>query len=602
MVSKRKFIIMGIMMFVLLFLFQFSQVMKEDGNQYDINDHVTSVELSEDDQWEQAQEVEVAQENSANGTILFVGGEAGELGQMVKQAGNYLKCPVFCVENVLDWTENYLDTVIVMEGDALNPETDLEWLKEYVSLGGTIIFGTLPQSSVIEEYPSLAELLDITKVQSTNVELSGINLFEGFLLGGQSIYQAKSEKEKEEKQDLDLQVPWYLTGNRSHAFMVGMLEDEKVKNERLPAIIWRSSLGSGQLYAVNGSYMKEGMGIGFLCAMLADAKDYFVYPVVNSQGLAIANYPSFAKENGEKIADLYSRDMVAFFRDIIWPSLWSTAEKMNSPLTCYLAPQFDYEDDAYPEKDLLTFYLKQMKEQNSEAGLTTDFVSRNSLEEKWQEDQEYFAGENCKYDFAALYVPAKQQDKMRRALSRGIIQVKTVTSEYREGDIVSYFNEDTTLQRATSIGISHTFREDLRMKSFETALGYANILFDMEQIAFPAEKDERWEVLSDRFSSNINTYWKPFAMFDKTTASECDTRIRRFLATDYSQSREGDVISLDVKEKDTYFILRTHKEEIDSMVGGQFTKIERGAYLLHLEEENVTLNMKKEDELKYQLP
>ena len=37
-------------------------------------------------------------------------------------------------------------------------------------------------------------------------------------------------------------------------------------------------------------------------------------------------------------------------------------------------------------------------------------------------------------------------------------------------------------------------------------------------------------------------------MFDQTSSSECDTRIRNFLAMDYEDSREGDEIHVSLKE------------------------------------------------------
>ena len=48
-------------------------------------------------------------------------------------------------------------------------------------------------------------------MEQNEVTLDGIHLFEGFLLGGEVIYQAKDEEE-EKNQDMDLKIPWYVRG------------------------------------------------------------------------------------------------------------------------------------------------------------------------------------------------------------------------------------------------------------------------------------------------------------------------------------------------------------------------------------------------------
>ena len=51
MVSNRKYFSIVTMFVVLLFLFQFSQVMKEGGNDYDTNSNIKTADLKETDAW-----------------------------------------------------------------------------------------------------------------------------------------------------------------------------------------------------------------------------------------------------------------------------------------------------------------------------------------------------------------------------------------------------------------------------------------------------------------------------------------------------------------------------------------------------------------------
>ena len=59
-----------------------------------------------------------------------------------------------------------------------------------------------------------------------------------------------------------------------------------------------------------------------------------------------------------------------------------------------------------------------------------------------------------------------------------------------------------------------------------------------------------------------------FTGFDSTTLSESNTRTRTFLNLDFSETRTDDKITLKTSESGSWFILRTHGEEIEEIEGG----------------------------------
>ena len=71
-----------------------------------------------------------------------------------------------------------------------------------------------------------------------------------------------------------------------------------------------------------------------------------------------------------------------------------------------------------------------------------------------------------------------------------------------------------------------------------------------------------------------------------------DARVRSFLKLDYSHSREDDEITLKTTEPGSWFILRTHGEEIEEIEGGSWEKIEEDAYLICVENAEVKMQMK----------
>ncbi len=606
MITKKNFLIMGVTMFVLLFLFQFSQIMKESGNEYDVNSYAEEASLNREDAWQKSPQKDVLEKG---GYVLFVGNGKSDIGKTVSWWCTYTKRELVVFQSVEDCPEDVFQKaeVLLLESSYVTEKKDVEALAEIARSGGNLIFCDLPSAYEIKTSYQWKELLGILQVKEQRQEIQGINLFSGFLLGGQAIYLPEDEEEKEERQDLEQSTVWYETRTGCKIYMAGMLSDPTVKNEELPPLIWRAGVGKGKVFAINGNFMRDCTGIGMLNAILAEIKPYDLYPVVNAQCIGVANFPGLASENPEKMKELYSRELPAVFRDIIWPGLCSAVEKTGAHLTCYLAPQFDYGDDKEPRKEQLVFYLRQLKEREAEAGLTLEYVSAGDLIRKMKADQSFFQDSGSQYRYGAVYVPpggaAYSIEKLKDYAFFEHIQ--TVAGIYSaERPVVSYLTDEITLQSITSTGIFHTYKEDLRMKSLQTALGYSNIVLDMNHITWPKEEEDRWEIVSERFSSQINTYWKAFEMFDQTSASQCDIRIRNFLAMDYEDSREGDKIHVSIEDRngDVWFILRTHGEEVVSVQGGDFKKIEADAYLICASQDELTIRCEAEDSLYYYLP
>ncbi len=59
--------------------------------------------------------------------------------------------------------------------------------------------------------------------------------------------------------------------------------------------------------------------------------------------------------------------------------------------------------------------------------------------------------------------------------------------------LFSFVSEDIVSQEITHRADQYNFRDDLRNRSLQTALGYTNILMELECITWPETEDERWE-------------------------------------------------------------------------------------------------------------
>lgn len=600
MVSKRKFFSIATMMFVLFFLFQFSMVLRDSKNTYDINSSLTEKKADGRNRWTPSDNV-----TGADSSVVFIGNENGDMGTAISRWCTYAKRKLISCKSVSTYKadDKNLPEMMILESEKYADGDNFTTLETLEKKGVIIVFGCLENAKNIQDNKDLMKFLGIQKVVTEETHLTGVKLFEGLLLGGEVIYNTSKDKEEKKRQDLELDVPWYQVGSGTKTYMVGLLDEKtgkNVENEDFPTIIWRNGIDYGSVFAVVGDYMKGSTALGLLDGMRAEALQYTIYPIVNAQNLSMVNFPVFADENNTEMLKLYSQSVTGIARDIMWPALISVVEKSDMKMTCFIQPQADYTDDIEPKSGNLEFYLKQMKEQSAEAGISLEYQKLDKAEDKVTKDTEFFENEKINYRFGAAFAKEKDLKGILKDTDSGLLgDVGTLVCDYTENQpVVSYYSDSVTLQTVTSDGMNYAYSDDIRMRSIQTALGYTNVMLDMYDIFWPQEKTDRWEVMQKRFSSNLLIYWKNFRDFDSTTLSESNARIRTFLNLAYSQSREDNTITLQTSEAGSWFILRTHGEEIDEIDGGSQTEIEADAYLICAEDTTVKIRL-KEQELYY---
>lgn len=604
MVSKRKFFSIATMMFVLFFLFQFSMVLRDSKNTYDINSSLTEKKADGENQWTPSDSNSTTV-IGADSSVVFVGNENGDMGTAISRWCTYAKRKLISCKSVSTYKadDKNLPEMMILESEKYADGDNLTTLETLEKKGVIIVFGCLENAKNIQNNKALMKFLGIQKVVAEETHLAGVKLFEGLLLGGEVTYNTSKDKEEKKRQDLELDVPWYQVGSGTKTYMVGLLDEKtgkNVENEDFPTIIWRNGIDYGSVFAVVGDYMKGSTALGLLNGMRAEALQYTIYPIVNAQNLSMVNFPVFADENNTEMLKLYSQSVTGIARDIMWPALISVVEKSDMKMTCFIQPQADYTDDIEPKSGNLEFYLKQMKEQSAEAGISLEYQKLDKAEDKVTKDTEFFENEKINYRFGAAFAKEKDLKGILKDTDSGLLgDVGTLVCDYTENQpVFSYYSDSVTLQTVTSDGMNYAYSDDIRMRSIQTALGYTNVMLDMYDIFWPQEKTDRWEVMQKRFSSNLLTYWKNFRDFDSTTLSESNARIRKFLNLAYSQSREDNTITLQTSEAGSWFILRTHGEEIDEIDGGSQTEIEADAYLICAEDTTVKIRL-KEQELYY---
>lgn len=600
MVSRRKFFSIAIMMFVLLFLFQFSMVLRDRQNTYDVNSNLAPKQNDGKNVWKNEELDPASVGTTDRRYVLFVGDSSSDMAEAVSRWCTYAKWDISKCSSMEKFKENdkNLPGMLILESEKYALDDNLKKIEELEQKGVIIVFGCLENAENIEKNQELQDFMGICKVVSAKTEITGVKLFEGLLLGGEVIYETPEDKDERDRQDLQLNVPWYQVGSGTKTYMVGLLDQSKqketVENEELPTLIWRNGIRNGSIFCVVGDYMKDSTALGLLDGMVAEASSYYIYPVVNAQNLSMINFPVFADENNEQMMELYSQSITGMARDIMWPSLISIVEKGGLKMSCFMQPQTNYEDGIEPTSKDLVFYLKQMKEQNAEAGLSLQYKNAESLRDKLNQDAEFFRKADSSYKYGAAYTEEKDLDTVKALMNTELMKnVSTLVCEYTEDEpVISYCTDSVTLQSVTSDGMNYTYSDDIRMRSIQSSLGYTNVMLNMQKIFWPERKKDRWQIMQKRFSSNLLTYWKKFTGFDSTTLSESNTRTRTFLNLDFSETRTDDEIILKTSESGSWFILRTHGEEIEEIEGGTQKKLEDNVYLIQAQDTTVKIQVK----------
>ena len=594
------------MVVVVLALFLSSVVLKEYFNDYDVN-HAADTELIEKKEQKSDQQAAVPEEQQ----VLYIGAMDNGYYRVIKEWAGYRK-KYLQVRTSLDGAYGGVP-YLLLDGALLERQTEemTKKLSRYVEQGGVVIFCRLPSYHTIRDCAVLQELLGIQQLRGESVRLHEIRLYSGFLLGGETCYSFEGVKEPEVV-DMEREIPWYDISSRTKSYMVGFVSAEEktsmnLNNEDMPAIIWRSNMGTGSVFAVNGDYMEGEAALGILDAMLYEAEDYALYSVVNAQNLLVTGFPDLTDENEEALAEAYGMTSRQFCRDVLWPSLAAASQKGSWKITSFLSVKQSDHSQNEPKKSDLIDYLKFFNEESAEAGVCLGRMESEDLLWSVEDERSILESWEVQYAFAGGYIRKENKEKLARLTDRtGHMEyfqdIRTVVGEYeKDAQILSWLTDQITLQNATADAYMHTYKDSLRLKSLETALGYSNIQADIYRVLWPESELDEWEKVAEKMASYIDTYWKPFAAFDKTTISESDGRVRNFLNGNVESTRTGDGISIQAKDftGDAYLLLRTHGEKPGEMTGGTWQEVEAHTYLLTLTEEKASITLVPDTELYY---
>jgi hypothetical protein len=589
-------------MLLVAFLFLGSGIIRKRYNSYDTNPYEDTADTSftSYDVFEPKTDTNDVLSDS-KGYVVYIGDISdNSVGTVFTQWCSYTKRNYLTYTALTDYKyyKSKLPDAIFIDSSYIDYDQEISLLSTLSDYGINLVFCTLPSYEYISSNARLRDMLGISIAASEKLTASGFKLYEGFFIGGETWYIANNEDEQA-YQDFNLDVPWYVMGSGVKTYMSALLDSDEygtVKNEDSPALIWRKSFENSYIFAINGDFMADETGIGILSSIMYEMNDYFVAPVINARCVAVTDYPVFAFENEDYMLEQYSRNTSAVLENIIWPDLSTLCATTDSTFTFLLTPQFYYGDTNTPATAELEYFFRLFKEKSFEAGLSTTRESNTSLQEKFAEDYNTFNTFLKHYRFMSLFAERKEIAQLLLDNSSMIKNVSTIFTPKDDDvstELFSYCSSDIIQMQAVA-DCQYTYRNDFKLKSLCTALGYSCIRMDLSGVCNPDSSTLLWDKSYKKFSIALTTYLNHGTYFSKCSISQTGKKIRDFLALDYTYSRNGNVITIDLtnRQSNCSLVLRLHNETIADISGATAEESEENFYLLSADSDSIVITLK----------
>jgi hypothetical protein len=551
MLSKRVYFTVSALMMLVLFMFQFSGIIRKKYNNFDENKYAVSEknDLNKNNVFTVLTDEDKVVK-SISGYIVYIGDINTKTGNTVYEWCNYTKRNLLVYKTVSQYhryNEKYPDAVLI-DSDYVNIDSDIDTFSLLTDYGINLVFCTLPSYSAISENQRFEQLCGISPHRES-VNASGLKLYSGFLFGGEAWYTKENDPDGK-FQNMKLTMPWYNTSNATKTYMSAVVESEdgsKIDNEDQPAVIWRKSHDHAYVFCINGDYIKDISGIGILTAIMSESKDLDIYPVVDSQSVIVNNFPMFSFENDDAVEKYYLRNTSSLLENVIWPDISNLAESTGARFTFMAAPQINYSDNNLVSVREMDYFFRLFSEKSSEAGLTTTRDDATSIDEKLTADAGIFSNYLSNYKFTSIIARKNELENVLSSKNSLIDDVNTIVTDsqdYGGTKLFSYVNDNVINVECPVTSNKYTYSDDFRQRCFQTALAYTNIEFNMTGVCNPDDEKELWNEEIKSKSTALISYMKNSKMFTKCSISQADKRIREFMAADYSYKQNSSYVSL----------------------------------------------------------
>ncbi len=600
MITRRIFLTITVIMMLVLFLFQFTGIIRRKYNDYENNSYkaATETNLKASDEYKVlTKESDVL--GSANRYVVYIGNADDDYGRTVYQWCRFSKKNMITYSDITKYEIKSWNKpeMVLIDSDYMDFSTQMDALEAVSNAGINVTMCKLPAYDVTRKNQRLMDYCGIEN-WARKVTASGVRVFDDFFIGGE-IWFNKDNDTDGTYSDLTPTIPWYITTTGTKTYMAAELEAEDyqdLENENQPSLVWRKRWNDSYVFCVNGDFIKNISGIGILSAIAYEAKDYDIYPAIDAQTYIVENFPYLSNENENQIEKYYSRTTDSYLGNVIWPDLSNLSSKIAVKFTFMAAPQLNYSDKVSVSINELDYFFRLIKEQNSETGLTTARGNGELLADKLDADKNAYKNYIGSYEFLNIFLKKDEIEDIKNSKNEILEDVKTYVTgsdEYNETNLFSYIDDDKLLIETPVSSMKYSFSSDFTIRCLNTSLAYSNMDIDIRQMYYPSDENNLWNRYIKDVSAATENLTTSSRKFSRCTVSELDKRVREMLSLDYSYRQDGDVLIVDIRGSQdiSRFVLRTHKKDIKSVSGGTYTTIEDGVYIITTTEKQIRITL-----------
>lgn len=600
MITRRIFLTITVIMMLVLFLFQFTGIIRRKYNDYENNRYkaATETNLKASDEYKVlTKESDVL--GSANRYVVYIGNADNDYGRTVYQWCRFSKKNMITYSDITKYEIKSWNKpeMVLIDSDYMDFSTQMDALEAISNAGINVTMCKLPAYDVTRKNQRLMDYCGIEN-WARKVIASGVRVFDDFFIGGE-IWFNKDNDTDGTYSNLTPTIPWYITTTGTKTYMAAELEAEDyqdLENENQPSLVWRKRWNDSYVFCVNGDFIKNISGIGILSAIAYEAKDYDIYPAIDAQTYIVENFPYLSNENENQIEKYYSRTTDSYLGNVIWPDLSNLSSKIAVKFTFMAAPQLNYSDKVSVSINELDYFFRLIKEQNSETGLTTARGNGELLADKLDADKNAYKNYIGSYEFLNIFLKKDEIEDIKNSKNEILEDVKTYVTgsdEYNETNLFSYIDDDKLLIETPVSSMKYSFSSDFTIRCLNTSLAYSNMDIDIRQMYYPSDENNLWNRYIKDVSAATENLTASSRKFSRCTVSELDKRVREMLSLDYSYRQDGDVLIVDIRGSQdiSRFVLRTHKKDIKSVSGGTYTTIEDGVYIITTTEKQIRITL-----------
>lgn len=590
-ISKSSFVAMSITMLAILFLFQFSNIAVQYTSRATTNEAPAPGERLTVSETIQKDDLTLR----STYTTAIIGSDISDQAAIAEEWCVYSKRTFRRFDTLEDYDDHFSKhcKLLIVTARTIQTPKDNQILKRTAEVGIHIIMTQIPSVEQLRASSILRNLLGIKSIEAVKCKTNGVTLYEGFLLGGKTNYPT-----------LKRIIPYFHLKSGTKKYMVGNLKEQntfEIKNEELPPIIWRNQYDNSFIFGVNWDFFSDHAALGMYTAMVADTGNTYIYPIVNAQSVVSESFPYLSIEDLGDMKGHYYHTSKSLVQNVIWPDLVSILNSTGDKLTGMIAPKMEYSNENNGVSgDSIDYFFKQTEKISGELGLSgSQYEGLSYYEKKLDYDKKNLSDKVPNYQFT-IFAPGNMPDKFyKEELGKpGSLLENIQTIVYRKKEhnqkTISYYNDNILSLSSICNGFNHRDREDIYLRSMETALGYCTTSLDFYRVYYPVSKKDDWTILSKNFSRFFNTHWKEFReSFAQTTISEADQRARKFLALNYTSHRQDNTLNLTISNfhEQASFIVVLTNENIISMEGGTFKKIEKDRFLITADKKDLVMEI-----------